>query len=290
MGVALQALGYDEGSVLRRMQAMAYAQGSTYGAGEGVREEILVEYTRLVSDLQERSAVAFRDLPEQAVVVQAEPAETEAGAAGAHYKPPALDGSSPGIFFVNLRDPAETQRFGMLTLAAHEAVPGHHFQIATQQNLQGLPLMRNVAPSTAYTEGWALYTERLVYELGLHDDLSNIGRLQAEMFRAVRLVVDTGIHDRGWTREDAIDYMREHTGMPEGEVVAEIERYIVMPGQACAYMVGMLEILALREEARQRQGEAFNLPDFHAAVLGNGALPLAILRREVERALPAGGG
>ena len=290
MSVALQALGYDEGSVAQRMQAMTYAQGSAYGAGEGVREEILAEYTRLVSDLQERSAAAFRDLPEQAVVVQAEPAVTEAGAAGAHYNPPALDGSSPGIFFVNLRDPAETQRFAMRTLAAHEAVPGHHFQIATQQNLQGLPLMRNVAPSTAYTEGWALYTERLVYELGLHDDLSNIGRLQAEMFRAVRLVVDTGIHDRGWTREDAIDYMRLHTGMTEGEVVAEIERYIVMPGQACAYMVGMLEILALREEARERQGEAFNLPDFHAAVLGNGALPLAILRREVERALPATGG
>jgi uncharacterized protein (DUF885 family) len=116
--------------------------------------------------------------------------------------------------------------------------------------------------------------------------LSNIGRLQAEMFRAVRLVVDTGIHAQRWTREQAIDYMRLHTGMPQGEVVAEIERYIVLPGQACSYMIGMLEILALREEARARQGEAFTLPDFHSAVLGNGALPLAILRREVEAALP----
>jgi uncharacterized protein (DUF885 family) len=289
MDLALQALGYTQGSIKERLQALAAAPGSTYQPGEGVREEMLAEYTRLVSDLQARSSVAFRDLPPQEVVVLAEPPETELGAAGAHYSPPALDGSSPGIFFVNLRDPAETQRFAMRTLAAHEAVPGHHFQLATQQNLQGLPLMRNVVPSAAYSEGWALYTERLVYELGLHDDLSNIGRLQAEMFRAVRLVVDSGMHARRWTREEAIDYMRSNTGMTEGEVVSEIERYIAMPGQACAYMVGMLEILALREEARERQGEAFNLPDFHAAVLGSGSLPLAILRREVERALPAAG-
>ena len=290
MGLALEALGYEEGSVAQRMQALTDSPGSAYAAGEGVREEILAEYTSLVKDLQQRTTIAFRDLPGQDVVVQAEPAATEAGAAGAHYKSPALDGSSPGIFFVNLRDAAETQRFAMRTLAAHEAVPGHHFQLATQQNLQGVPTIRNVVPSAAYSEGWALYAERLVYELGLHDDLSNIGRLQAEMFRAVRLVVDTGIHARHWTREEAIDYMLLHTGMTEGAVVAEIERYIVLPGQACAYMVGMLEILALREEARERQGEAFNLPDFHAAVLGNGALPLAILRREVERALPAEGG
>ncbi len=289
MGLALAALGYEEGSVSDRMSALAAAPGSAYAAGAGVREEILAEYTRLVRELQSRTEVAFRDLPPQQVIVKAEPPETEAGAAGAHYQPPALDGSTPGYFVANLRDPAETQRFAMRTLAAHEAVPGHHFQIATQQNLENLPMARKLAFPAAYTEGWALYTERLVYELGLHDSLSNIGRLQAEMFRAVRLVVDTGIHARRWSRAQSIDYMRKHTGMPQGEVVTEIERYIVMPGQACAYMIGMLEILALREEARQRQGAAFNLPDFHAAVLGNGALPLAILRREVERALAASG-
>jgi uncharacterized protein (DUF885 family) len=287
MGLALTALGYEEGSVSDRMAALAAAPGSAYEAGEGVREEILAEYSRLVADLQTRTALAFRDLPPQQVVVQAEPPETEMGAPGAHYQPPAMDGTTPGVFVANLRDPAETQRFGMLTLAAHEAVPGHHFQHSTQQNLQDVPLVRKVSFQAAYGEGWALYSERLVYELGLHDELSNIGRLQAEMFRAVRLVVDTGIHSRGWTRQQAIDYMREHTGMTEGDVVTEIERYIAMPGQACAYMIGMLEILSLREEARERQGEEFNLPDFHAAVLGNGSLPLATLRREVERALPA---
>jgi uncharacterized protein (DUF885 family) len=290
MGFALAELGYEEGSVADRMRAFVGAPGSAYVDEPGVREEILADYTRLVRQLQEGTAAAFLEIPAQQVVVRAEPPETEAGAAGAHYKPPTLDGTSPGIFFANLRDPAETQHFAMLTLAAHEAVPGHHFQLATQQNLKGMPLMRKVVPSTAFSEGWALYAERLVYELGLHDTSSNIGRLQAEMFRAVRLVVDTGLHARGWTREQAIDYMLLHTGMPEGDVVAEIERYIVMPAQACAYMVGMLEILALREEARERQGEAFSLTGFHAVVLGNGSLPLAILRAEVESAFPAEGG
>lgn len=152
--------------------------------------------------------------------------------------------------------------------------------------MKGLPLIRNAGVIDAYSEGWALYTERLVYDLGLHDAFSNIGRLQGEMFRAVRLVVDTGIHAKGWTREQAIDYMREYTGQAEGDVVVEIERYIVMPGQACAYMIGMLEILALREEARARQGERFKLPEFHHAVLKNGPLPLAVLRREVQASLP----
>ena len=287
MGVALGELGYTQGSVTQRLQAFVDAPGSAYGNSANIKEEILADYTRLVRELQADTAAAFLEIPGQQVEVKAEPAETEAGAAGAHYKPPALDGSAAGVFFVNLRDPAGVQRFGMRTLAAHEAVPGHHFQVAVQQNLQGLPLLRNVVPSTAFSEGWALYAERLVYDLGLHDAFSNIGRLQAEMFRAVRLVVDTGIHARGWSREEAVDYMQRHTGMSQGEVVAEIERYIVMPGQACAYMVGMLEILALREEARTRRGAAFDLAQFHHEVLGNGSLPLAVLRREVEHALPA---
>jgi uncharacterized protein (DUF885 family) len=282
LGTALAKLGYSGSDVVQQMQAFVDTPGSAYENKPGVKEEIVAEYTRLVRQLQEDTAGAFLETPGQQVVVMAEPAETEAGAAGAHYKPPALDGSAAGIFFVNLRDPAEIQRFGMRTLAAHEAVPGHHFQLAVQQSLQGLPLLRNVMPSTAFSEGWALYAERLVFDLGLHDSFSNIGRLQAEMFRAVRLVVDTGIHARGWSRERAIDYMKMHTGMSRGDVVAEIERYIVMPGQACAYMVGMLEILALREEARERRGSTFDLAEFHHRVLANGSLPLAILRREVE--------
>ncbi|MEP5763743.1 MAG: DUF885 domain-containing protein [Halieaceae bacterium] len=285
MDAALRELGYTEGDYTERLLAFTQSADAVWEDREGVRAEILAEYDRLNQGLKVATADAFRKLPPQLLEVRAVPKEEEVGSAGAYYRPAALDGSRPGIFFVNLRSPTDTQRFAMLTLAAHEGIPGHHFQTSAAQQVEDVPLVRNVDFIAAYGEGWALYTERLVYELGLHDSFSNIGRLQGEMFRAVRLVVDTGIHTRRWSRERAIDYMRDNTGMTEGEVIAEIERYIVMPGQACAYMIGMLEILALREEARARMGERFELADFHQAVLQNGALPLAVLRREVEATL-----
>jgi len=143
-------------------------------------------------------------------------------------------------------------------------------------------MYRKVAHLTAYSEGWALYAERLVYELGLHDTGSNLGRAQSEMFRAVRLVVDTGMHAKKWSRQKAIDYMLHYTGMPESDVIPEIDRYIVQPAQACAYMVGMLEILSMREDARERLQESFTLAEFHQVILGNGGLPLEILRDQVQ--------
>ena len=186
---------------------------------------------------------------------------------------------------MNLGDPGLHEPFAMMTLAAHEGIPGHHLETVAARNAEGLPLSRRIDVISAYGEGWALYGERLVAELGLHDPVSDIGRLQAEMFRAVRLVVDTGIHRFRWTRERAIDYMVDHTGEPRATVTSEIDRYIALPGQACAYMVGMLEIMAMREEARQRLGEGFDLRAFHKALLRNGPLPLSALRREVEREL-----
>jgi uncharacterized protein (DUF885 family) len=163
-------------------------------------------------------------------------------------------------------------------------VPGHHFQLAIQQELQDVPFFRTVLPFTAYAEGWALYAERLAWEAGFaKDPLVNLGRLQAEMFRAVRLVVDTGIHGKRWTREQAIAYMYANTGMGQDEVTAEIERYIVMPGQACAYKIGMLKILELREKAKQQLGNKFDIKDFHNVVLKNGAMPLSILEQVVEQ-------
>jgi uncharacterized protein (DUF885 family) len=194
-----------------------------------------------------------------------------------------MDGSRPGVFSINLRNTAEVARFGMRTLAIHEAIPGHHFQTTIQQELTGVPTFRKVLPFTAFSEGWALYSERLAWEIGLQDDpLDNLGRLQAEMFRAVRLVVDTGLHDKRWTREQAIAYMLEKTGMPETDVVAEIERYLVMPGQALAYKVGMNKILALREKAKEALGPKFRLSEFHDLVLTGGDLPLALLERRVD--------
>jgi uncharacterized protein (DUF885 family) len=171
----------------------------------------------------------------------------------------------------------------MRTLAYHEAVPGHHFQIAIQQQQEGLPFFRRMIPFTAFTEGWALYAERVAWELGLQENpYDNIGRLQAELFRAVRLVVDTGIHARRWSREQAVDYMAANTGVTESDVVAEIERYFVMPGQALAYKVGMTKILELRGLAQAELGERFDMREFHNVLLTSGALPLSILEELVR--------
>jgi uncharacterized protein (DUF885 family) len=182
---------------------------------------------------------------------------------------------------------AEVPRLGMRTLAIHEGVPGHHFQIAIAQELQGVPTFRKVLPFTAYMEGWALYAEWLGQEMGVYarDPLGDLGRLQDEMLRAVRLVVDTGIHHKRWTREQAIDYMVEKTGMALASVVSEVERYIVSPGQACAYKVGMLRLQAARQRAQQALGAKFDaqaLKDFHDLLLGGGALPLEVLDEQVD--------
>ena len=203
---------------------------------------------------------------------------------GAYYEGAALDGTRPGIFYANLRDMNEVAKWSMPTLAYHEGVPGHHFQIAIAQELSGLPQFRKLIPFTAYMEGWALYTEWLAKDAGWYegDSFGDLGRLQAELFRAVRLVVDTGIHAQRWTREQAIAYMLEHTGMGDKEVTAEIERYIVSPGQACAYKVGMLKILELRKRAQTELADKFDVREFHDVVLKNGALPLEILERQVN--------
>jgi uncharacterized protein (DUF885 family) len=217
------------------------------------------------------------------VKVERVPEFREGGSALAYYQPPSLDGARPGVFYINLREMADLPRFGMRTLAYHEAIPGHHFQIAVAQQLKGLPLFRRMIPLPSYSEGWALYAEQLAWELGYQDDpLDNLGRLQAEMFRAVRLVVDTGLHAKRWSREQAIEYMLEHTGMGEKEVIAEVERYLVIPGQALAYKVGMVKILELRERARKALGDGFELREFHNVVLSSGALPLDLLDRVVD--------
>jgi uncharacterized protein (DUF885 family) len=201
----------------------------------------------------------------------------------AHYEMPSMDGSRPGLFVVSLYDMKAHPKYGMRTLAYHEGVPGHHFQVALQLEQEDLPFFRRLAPFIAYVEGWALYSERLAWELGFQDDpYDNVGRLQAELFRAVRLVVDTGIHHARWSREQAIEYMLANTGMAESDVVVEVERYFVMPGQACAYKVGMMRILELRERARNELGDAFDLRAFHRVVLTSGAVPLTILERLVD--------
>ena len=215
--------------------------------------------------------------------MKAIPEFAEKTAPGAYYKPGSFDGTRPGAFYANMRDTAETPKWAMRTLAYHEGIPGHHFQISIAQELKGVPFFRRVLPFTAYAEGWALYAERLAWELGFEkDSLDNLGRLRDEMMRAVRLVVDSGIHYKRWTREQAIQYMMENTGMAESDVTAEIERYFVAPGQALAYKAGMLKILELREKAKQALGPAFKLSEFHDQVLTRGSLPLALLERVID--------
>lgn len=283
MDSILEKQNLAAGTRAEKLAQLSRLPEQTFPASDEGREQVLKEYTRIIDEVNTKLDPLFATKPKAKVVVLRVPVFTEKTAPGAYYNPAPLDGSKPGAFYANLRKPEEIAKYGMRTLAYHEAVPGHHFQIAIAQELTGLPIFRTLLPFTAYTEGWALYAERLAWEMGLEENpLDNLGRLQAEMFRSVRLVVDTGIHAKRWTREEAIAYMMKNTGMPEIEVVAEIERYFVDPGQALAYKVGMLKILALREKAKTALGDKFTLRDFHDVVLKNGALPLDILERVVD--------
>lgn len=248
------------------------------------RQMILDEYNHILAEISAGLDDAFDVRPKAGLEVKRVPEFKEGGSASAYYNGPAMDGSRGGTFYANLRNVHETVKFGMKTLAYHEGVPGHHFQIAIQSELEGVPIFRTIGLFTAYIEGWALYSEQLAWELGFYknDPFGNLGRLQAEMFRAVRLVVDTGIHYKKWTREEAIDYMVTNTGMTTTEVTTEIERYIVWPGQACAYKIGMLKILELRERAKKKLGNQFDLKEFHNVVLKNGAVPLDILEDLID--------
>ena len=252
-------------------------------SGEG-RDQILADYQAIIDEISEGLEPYFDVMPESVVEVQRIPEFKEKTAPGAYYQRPAMDGSRPGVFYANLYDIKATPRYSMRTLAYHEAIPGHHFQLAIQQQQDDLPFFRRMIPATAYSEGWALYAERLAWELGFQTNpYDNIGRLQAELFRAVRLVVDTGIHYKRWSREQAINYMITNTGMAESDVIAEIERYFVMPGQALAYKVGMTKLLELRDLARAELGDLFDIREFHNVVLTNGSVPLGILEDLVKQ-------
>jgi uncharacterized protein (DUF885 family) len=283
MDVILQAEGLTEGSIGERVQLIGKREDQLYPDSDAGREQILADYQTIIDDVNANLDDWFNHRPKASVEVRRVPEFSEKTAPGAYYQRGSMDGKRPGVFYANLRSVADIPRFGMRTLAYHEAIPGHHFQGSLAQELKGLPMFRNFLGFTVYSEGWALYAEQLAWEAGFQSKpLDNLGRLQAEMFRAVRLVVDTGMHAKRWSREQAIDYMESHTGMGHGEVVAEIERYLVNPGQALAYKIGMLKILELREKARSELGERFDIRRFHDAVLGAGALPIFILERQID--------
>ncbi|MDC3244632.1 DUF885 domain-containing protein [Gammaproteobacteria bacterium] len=255
------------------------------------RKKIVVQdYMDMVTEATEGIKEYFHTMPKAPVTVIAAPEYSEKTAPGGWYQSPALDGSRPGAFYVNLYDIKQTPKYSMKTLAYHEATPGHHHQIAHSLENKELTLYRRFGYGTsAFSEGWALYSEQLALEAGLAPDpYDELGILQSEIFRAVRLVVDTGIHYKKWTREEAIAYMKSKTGMSDTECRVEIERYIVWPGQALSYKVGMIKILELREKAMNALGDKFDIKDFHSAVLDYGNPPLFIVEQKIDEMISEG--
>ena len=247
------------------------------------KETYLKEATAIIDSMRTRLDDLFVRMPEADIVVKAVEPFREASAGKAFYQRPAPDGSRPGTYYANLYDMADMPTYQMEALAYHEGIPGHHMQIAVAQELEGLPLFRKYGGFTAYTEGWGLYAEYVPREIGFYKDpYSDFGRLAMELWRACRLVVDTGIHHKKWTRQEAIDYLAENTPNPDGDIEKAIERYIVMPGQATAYKLGMLKIMELRRRAEARLGEAFDIRQFHDTVVRYGPVPLSTLEMLVE--------
>ena len=289
MDALLKSQGLSDGTVAARVQALHKDPRFLLPNTEDGRRRLLARYQQILDEVNARMPEYFRTIPTARLVVLRVPAEAEKGAAEAYYQPAAMDGSRAGAFFANLRDVGETATWTMKTTAYHEGIPGHHFQISTALNLKGLPMIRQQTLYSAYAEGWALYAEQLAAEIGMYKDdpLGDLGRLEAEMFRAARLVVDTGLHAKNWTREQAIAYMTGTTGMNESSVVSEVERYMGLPGQACAYKIGQLKILELRQRARDALGPKFDLRDFHAVVLENGGVPLTLLDKLVDEWIAA---
>lgn len=247
------------------------------------KAEYLAEATAMIDTMRGELPSVFNTFPKAALEVKAVEAFREKAAGKAFYQRPAPDGSRPGVYYANLYRMQDMPLYQMEALAYHEGIPGHHMQLAISQELSGIPKFRKYGGYTAYTEGWGLYSEFLPKEMGFYEDpYSDFGRLAMELWRAARLVVDTGLHEKKWTRQEAIDYLLENTPNPEGDCRKAIERYIVMPGQATAYKIGMLKIVDLRENAKERLGDAFDIRDFHDVVLRDGPVPLQILEENVE--------
>jgi uncharacterized protein (DUF885 family) len=243
--------------------------------------EVLDAYGALNKKIAEKLPALFGRMPKAPLDIRPEPELTRATASD-HYSQPAADGSRPGVFYAVIEDPAKYSTTGMTTLFLHEGQPGHHFHIALQQEL-ALPKFRKHGWITAFGEGWALYAETLGREMGLYEDPNALlGHLKDELLRAVRLVTDTGLHSKGWTREQTMQYMMDNEGVVEAEARRATERYMAWPGQALAYKVGALKIQELRERAAQKLGAKFSLKGFHDQVLSDGVLPLSVLEAKID--------
>jgi uncharacterized protein (DUF885 family) len=288
LDIALRRVGLTGGTVGERLGQLTADPRFRYPDTEEGRAQLLADVRARVARVMERAPQWFGRIPRAPLEVRPVPAFAEAGQPGAYYNPPSLDGAAPGIYYVNLRDLSEMTRIDLPTQDYHEAAPGHHFQIALAQEMTDAPLLRRLISFNAYSEGWGLYAEQLADEQGFHegDPIGRIGYLRWQLWRAARLVVDTGLHALGWTRQQAIDYLIATTGDAPGVIVTEVDRYIVWPGQACGYELGRGEIMRLREVARNELGPDFDLRGFHDAVLLNGEAPLGVLDDLVRDWIP----
>ncbi len=274
----LKTQGYTQGTVGQRLRALYSDPKLRYPNTDEGKDQLIAHLNQQVVRMQARLPQYFGALPKARLEIHRVPKATEAGAPGGYYQSGALDGSRPGIYYINLRDTAEVPSWTLPTLTYHEGIPGHHLQGSLALEA-GLPLIRKTQFFSGYGEGWALYAEQLAVEMGAYDDdpLGHVGQLHDSVFRAVRLVVDTGLHSQGWTRERAIRYYTDQLGDPEASATTEVERYCVWPGQACSYMLGKIDWLRQRERAKTALGPRFDIRRFHDAGLLSGAMPLSVL-------------
>jgi len=279
--VLLRAQGLTQGSVGARIAALGDDPRYLYPNTDEAKEQLLRDLNTQTEEVRRRMPQYFGRLPQSAVEIRRVPVAIEAGAPGGYYNGPSLDGSRPGAYYINLRDTAEWPKFQLPTLTYHEAVPGHHHQIALAQERTDVPLLMKVLGFSAYSEGWALYAEQLADEIGMYenDPVGQIGYLQSLMFRATRLVVDSGMHAKRWSREEAIRFMVDALGDAESAVTTEIERYCVWPGQACSYKLGHTKWVELRANAQAALGDRFDIRAFHDAGMNTGGVPLTVLEQ-----------
>ena len=282
MRVIMKKVGF-EGDLQAFFEFMRYDKQFYYEETEEGKQRYLDEAVALIDNMKSRLDELFIVKPKADLVVKRVEAFREKSAGKAFYQQPAPDGSRPGTYYANLYRMSDMPTYQMEALAYHEGIPGHHMQIAISQELEGIPKFRKFGRYTAYTEGWGLYSEMIPKEIGLYEDpYSDFGRLAMELWRACRLVVDTGIHAKKWTREQGIEFYVQNTPNPKPDAVKMVERHVVMPSQATAYKIGMLKIVELREMAKGKLGDKFNLPEFHDVVLKNGPVPLNVLENLIN--------
>ena len=279
----LKAQGISEGTVGARLVALNERPDQLFPNTDEGRAALLAELTKQIRAMEPRLPEQFATLPKAPVEVRRVPPSIQAGAPGGYYQAATLDGSRPGIYYINLRDTFDRPKFGLATLTHHEAVPGHHLQVMLALESSAIPLIRRRGGFSGYSEGWALYTEQLADEMGMFegDPLGQVGYLQSLLFRATRLVVDSGMHAKRWSREKATDYFMATTGIARGRSQGEIDRYTVWPGQACSYKIGHTVWVKLRDEAKAKAGANWDPRQFHE-VLRKGAMPQAVLERVVR--------